>query len=765
VIVGFSLILGLTVAWALGAKLTRLADVHFRGGVLVFLALGLQVAIYTPLSSHVPGSWDTPVHGLSYLLLISFFLLNMRVPGFWLVGFGLISNVVAIFANGGYMPVSAHAWAASGNPLSDFNARGISDNNTLAGPHTHLAFLSDVFAVPSVVPHASVLSIGDFLVVIGMVAFVYRACVPPAQGARTQLFAPLRSDAFRRVIAGRLVSSIGDWLTQAACVTWIYSSTKSVALISAFLIARTAAYALGGLASAPMLDRLPGFATLSVVEALRGGLTVAMLPFAAAGQIWPVIGLGAASLFLAAATSPTAQGLIPDVLPSEQLQAGNAIHQMARSLTSVIGALVGGFAVVEFSIQTALCIDLVTFLAAAVLYRRLAGGGVRAHVATTERVRRRDLFRAIAMNRVVFGLTASFTLVTAAVGIFNSDLSRAFDTRLGDAHAYGYVLAVISAGYMCSEILTGTMRRESVARRSVGLSFMATGGALYLLSYATTLPIAYMAVFLFGASDGVTEVVRDSLIQLNTRREVRSGVFAMVNSIQTGGMVVGLAAAPVIADRMGPGATIRVVAAGCVVSAIVAAVCLVGRGGADEVLDGPVEEPSRSGDLGVAVAAFTLHDGAGTALTLQELTVSGPAVIVLDGAGKVDESRVSMLREIAEGMPAGARLVVVGDRRSTLGQRVEAVRVGAWLRDPSGEAYNALRVPRGRRVRDAGVFVIDGDGVLRLAYRSGGQDEWIPASFVLSRLRRLMPAEAEIRVLRTELHEAAGGAAAAAETA
>jgi hypothetical protein len=124
-----------------------------------------------------------------------------------------------------------------------------------------------------------------------------------------------------------------------------------------------------------------------------------------------------------------------------------------------------------------------------------------------------------------------------------------------------------------------------------------------------------------------------------------------------------------------------------------------------------------------------------------------------------------MLRETADGLPAGARLVVVGDRRSSLGQRVEAVRVAAWLRDPSGEAYSALRVPRGRRVRDAGVFVIDRDGVLRLAYRSGDQDEWIPASFVLSRLRRLMPAPAEIQVLRTELHDAVDDTPAAAEPA
>jgi MFS family permease len=763
VIVGLSLVLGLAVAWALGANLTRLADVRFRGEVLVFAALGIQLAIYTPLNSHVPATYDTPLHGLSYVLLIGFFLLNLRVPSFWLVGFGLIANVVVIFANRGLMPVSAAAWKASGNPMSVFNARGISDNNVLAGPHTHLTFLSDIFAVPSQVPHASVLSIGDILIVIGMVSFVYRACMPPARGSRTQLFAPLRSDAFRRVIAGRLVSSIGDWLTQAACVTWIYSTTRSVGLVSAFLIARTAAYALGGMASAPMLDRLPGFATLSMVEMLRGAMTLSMLPFAAAGQIWPVIGLGAGSLFLASATSPTAQGLIPDVLPNDQLQAGNAIHQMARSLTSVVGALVGGFAVVEFSIQAALAIDLATFFAAALLYRRFAHGGLQPHATAGQRVRRRDLLRAVALNRVIFGLAASFTLATLSIGILNSDISRAFDARLGDRHAYGYVLAVISAGYVCSEILTGTMRRQSVARRSIALSFLATGGALFLFSHATTIPIAYLALFLFGSADGITEVVRDSLIQLNTRREVRSGVFAVVNSIQTGGMVIGLAAAPLIAERTGPGSTIRIVAAGCVVSAIVAAVCLIGRGGSEEVLQASPAERPESGDLGVSVEPFKLEGGDGATESLAGLTAHGPLVVVLAGSGPVDEAQLAMLRETAEGLPAGARLVVVGQRRSPTGQRVAAVRIAPWLRDTSGGAYRALRVPQGRRRCDAGVFVIDGDGVLRLAFRSTGAEEWIPAAFVLSRLRRLLPAEPEVRVLRTALQTAGDEARPPAE--
>jgi MFS family permease len=582
VVVGLAFVLGLAVAWALGANPARLADVRFRGSVLVFAALAIQIAIYTSLNAHVPPAWDAPLHVLSYVLLICFLLVNVRVPAFWLVGFGLLSNVAVIFSNGGRMPVSGEAWQAAGKSLSVFNSEGISDNNVLANADTHLRWLSDIFAVPAQVPMASVLSIGDVMMVIGMVAFVYRSCTA-AKGASTmQVLEPLRSAAFRRVVAGRLVSSVGDWLTQAACVTWIYESTRSVGLVSAFLATRMVGYALGGIISAPMLDRIPGFKALSVVETMRGGCTLAMIPFAAAGQIWAVVVLGAVSAMLSSATSPTAQGLIPDVLPSEQLQAGNAIHQMARSLTSVLGALIGGFAVAEFSIQVALAVDLATFCLAAILYRRFArraGPESQPRADPGSRVSRRDLLRAILLNRVVFGLAASFTLVTLAIGIMNSDVSRAFDEQLGNSHAYGYILAVISAGYVCSEILTGYMRSQSVARRSVGLAFMVSGAAAFVLSYATTVPIAYLALFLFGAADGVTEVVRDSLIQLNTQRSVRSGVFAVVNSVQTVGMIIGLAVAPLVADRFTSGTSLRIVALGCVTSGVLAGVCLVGRGG------------------------------------------------------------------------------------------------------------------------------------------------------------------------------------------
>ena len=210
-----------------------------------------------------------------------------------------------------------------------------------------------------------------------------------------------------------------------------------------------------------------------------------------------------------------------------------------------------------------------------------------------------------------------------------------------------------------------------------------------------------------------------------------------------------------MADRFTSGTSLRIVALGCVTSGLVAGVCLVGRGGgAGEMLQVAAAEVPAGGELGAAVAEFELRDRDGAKVALGGLTAHGPAVLVLAGRGGGDEERVAMLRELAEGLPAGTRLAVVSRSRSRLGEQAEAVRVADWLRDPGGTCFAALGVPCGRRAADAGVFVIDRDGVLRLAYRTSSTEEWIPAAFVLSRVRRLLSAVPDIRVLRTQLRAA-----------
>ena len=286
---------------------------------------------------------------------------------------------------------------------------------------------------------------------IGMVAFVYRSCAPRPDGPATNLLAPLRSGAFRRVLSGRLVSGVGDWLAQAAVVTWIYTESHSTYLVAAFLVGRIGGATMGGLASAPLLDRIGGFRVLSWVEAMRGVLALAMLPLAIGGRIWPVILLCGVSSFLSSATNPSAAGLVPDMLPQPLLQAGNALHNLAPTLASILGAASGGFLVIQFGIGSALTVDLASFVLAAVLYHSFASGPNLSARAPKSHQSRRSLARAMSRNRVILSVTASFAAATAAFGLLNATTAPLFDQRFGQPDAYGYVAAMLGVGYLFGE--------------------------------------------------------------------------------------------------------------------------------------------------------------------------------------------------------------------------------------------------------------------------------------------------------------------------
>src|SRR5690242_3997080 len=361
---------GAFVAWAFGGRLALLGDLRLRATPLIFAALGVQLVLFTSLAQDVPAALVPPAHVATYGALIAFTILNARRSGFWLLSFGLAANALVILVNGGRMPVTLPAWVASGHAAAALTAARVDSNNVLLTGHTHLGWLGDRFAIPAGIPLATAISIGDLLIVFGMTLFVYRACTPPLGPSAGSTFAPLRFRPFRHVLLGRLASSLGDWMAMTAIVTWLFARTGSTGAVSAFLVARIVATIAGGAASAPLLDRAHGFRVLTWVEVSRGALTLGMIPAALAGQPWAVLVLVCLSSFLGAATSPSARGLVPEVLPRELLGPGNALHGVARNVTMVAGTLAAALSVVHLGIAAALALDCASFVIAALLYQR-----------------------------------------------------------------------------------------------------------------------------------------------------------------------------------------------------------------------------------------------------------------------------------------------------------------------------------------------------------------------------------------------------------
>jgi hypothetical protein len=157
----YAVLAGLIVGLVTGGSAGRLGDLRFSWAPLVAGGMALQVLLFsTPLGDGL-GAWAPVVYVISNLAVLAAVWRNLAIPGLPLVLIGGASNLVAILANGGSMPVSPDALMALGRaaPTGYANSRPVAD--VLLGP------LTDIFPMPAWLPLANIFSIGDVLIAVG----------------------------------------------------------------------------------------------------------------------------------------------------------------------------------------------------------------------------------------------------------------------------------------------------------------------------------------------------------------------------------------------------------------------------------------------------------------------------------------------------------------------------------------------------------------------------------------------------------------------
>lgn len=153
-----------------GGHLARLSEVRLRGGWVVAAALALQVVIISVVPDGLAGV-HAVLHVGTYVTGLAFVAVNLRVRGMWLVAVGGALNFMVIVANGGVMPASRAALRAAGRSSG---AGSFTNSGSLA--HARLAFLGDVFSLPSSWPLHNVFSIGDVVLALGVAVVLHQAC-------------------------------------------------------------------------------------------------------------------------------------------------------------------------------------------------------------------------------------------------------------------------------------------------------------------------------------------------------------------------------------------------------------------------------------------------------------------------------------------------------------------------------------------------------------------------------------------------------------
>lgn len=162
------LVLAVSMSYLRGGRLSRLAHAPLHRPWLLFVGVGVQVAVDVLAAQEVLG--DASTLGwvgllISQLLVVAFVVSNWQLPGIVLVASGLLLNAVVMAANGA-MPVDPAAIQVLGLD----GATVPPGKHTLLTESTHVPWLADIWPLPLM---RSIISVGDVVLAAGLLPITH----------------------------------------------------------------------------------------------------------------------------------------------------------------------------------------------------------------------------------------------------------------------------------------------------------------------------------------------------------------------------------------------------------------------------------------------------------------------------------------------------------------------------------------------------------------------------------------------------------------
>lgn len=361
----------------------------------------------------------------------------------------------------------------------------------------------------------------------------------------------LRIREFRRLFSGYAVSVMGDRMVVVAlafAVLEIGGSTSDVGLVlAAGTFPLVATVLVGGVVA----DRVSRRAVMVVADLVRVASqgTMAALLIAGAGEVWMLALLagvtGAATGFF----SPALTGLLPQVVPPEQLQPANALRASASSTGQILGPAVAGVLVAAAGAGWAIGIDAVTFaVSAACLAMLRVPTRVIAQQRSSFVADLREGWVAFRSRRWIWTFVAYFAIGNLLWGAWSALGPIVAKRDLGGAAAWGTVLAAMGVGALAGSLLATHVK----PRRP--LLFAALTDGLFVLPLAFLAAAPPLLVLACGALlAGVGMALAISVWESTLQRHVPSESLSRVSSYDWFGS---LALSPVGLAVWGPVAAV-----------------------------------------------------------------------------------------------------------------------------------------------------------------------------------------------------------------
>lgn len=274
--------------------------------------------------------------------------------------------------------------------------------------------------------------------------------------------APLRHPAFRLLVAGRWVNTLGSGVAPIALAFAVLDLTGSVNDLGLVVGTRSLFNVVFLLFGGVVADRLPRHLVMvgSGVLSAASQAAVAALVLTHSASIPTLLVLSAANGTFAAFALPASSALVPQTVPEELRQSANALNSMAGNAAQIVGASLGGVLVAVVGPGWGLAADSLSFLLSALLFLRVRvpRGSARPAEGSSLIGELREGWREFTARTWVWVVVVAFGFINAALVGATSVLGPSVADATFGRSWWGGVLAAETAGMVVGGLVALRLR-------------------------------------------------------------------------------------------------------------------------------------------------------------------------------------------------------------------------------------------------------------------------------------------------------------------
>ena len=406
------------------------------------------------------------------------------------------------------------------------------------------------------------------------------AAEPPSRPAR-RLFIDLtplrRSRDLRRLVAGELVSVLGNQLTTVAVPYQVYQLTRSSLDVGLVSITQLVPLIAGSLLGGSVVDAMDRRRVLMLAQVLMAACSAGLAVNVDLGtSLWPLFVLPALAAGFSGLDSAGRSAMVPNMVRRSEVSTANAIFQALFQLGLVAGPALAGLLLAGAGVRFVYWMDVASFgaalLAVFMISPQPAGEaghrpGLRSILEGLGFVRGRQAIQGaylIDINAMVFGLPRALFPALAVSGFG------------GGASTLGFLYAAPGAGALAGALTTGWVSRIKRQGLAVIVAVIVWGSAITCFGLVPWLPLALVLLAAAGCADVISAVFRSTIIQLAVPDALRGRLAGLQIAVVTGGPRIGDLESGAVAAAFGD--TVSIVSGGvaCIAGALLLARLLPG---------------------------------------------------------------------------------------------------------------------------------------------------------------------------------------------